>query len=549
MTKLFSLISMIAVSIAGCVSTPLEGLLPGQRTNEVTLELGKSLEREICKGETHIYEVVAPSNHVIRGVVEQRGVDVVVRIKDPHGAMIATIDSPNGTNGPEPWSFEAEAAGTWHIEVSPLPETDQPGHYEARIEEIITSYENAERAAKRHYQSARMLKLWKEFRSEGPLAIERFAKEMEGHAPLVEPLEGDPQGDVLITFVRRVPSKKYAQVVGGPARPAVRLLRFQETDIMYLTLRCPRDARFGYGFIVRGESEFEAGTSSFEADPWNPHDFAMSSLLELPAAPAQDWAQKIPSVSAGRLVEGTIHSEILGEERKVCIYLPAAFEPTHGPHPYVVVLDGEAYGHWAKPLIPTPIILDNLIAQGKIAPMLAVLVDSGKTRDVDLAMSARFSDFLAKELAPWVRREYGAAVDPAKVTLSGSSLGGLCAAYSAFRHPDVFGNVLSQSGSFWFSPGALENTRGFGFDTGALISEIVASPPRALHFWMEVGIFEGGDQLTENRRMRDVLLAKGYGVDYHEFSGGHDYACWRGTLADGLRALAGGGASIARESH
>ena len=45
---------------------------------------------------------------------------------------------------------------------------------------------------------------------------------------------------------------------------------------------------------------------------------------------------------------------------------------------YVVVFDGEMYGHWSEAPIPTPTILDNLIAQSKVPPTLAVLVDGAR---------------------------------------------------------------------------------------------------------------------------------------------------------------------------
>ncbi|CAM5452935.1 enterochelin esterase [Streptomyces californicus] len=56
---------------------------------------------------------------------------------------------------------------------------------------------------------------------------------------------------------------------------------------------------------------------------------------------------------------------------------------------------------------------------------------------------------------------------------------------------------------------------------------------------LEVGLQEWM-LLGENRRLRNVLRARGYDVRYGEFNGGHDYACWRGGLADGLVDLLGG---------
>ena len=101
----------------------------------------------------------------------------------------------------------------------------------------------------------------------------------------------------------------------------------------------------------------------------------------------------------------------------------------------------------------------------------------------------------------------------------------------------------SQSGAFWWRPDEAE-------EHGWLVRQCVASerlPPR---FYMDAGTFERGIRdpsiLHYNRHMRDVLRAKGYPVSYSEFSGGHDYICWQGTLADGLLALVGHGSSASR---
>jgi enterochelin esterase-like enzyme len=57
-------------------------------------------------------------------------------------------------------------------------------------------------------------------------------------------------------------------------------------------------------------------------------------------------------------------------------------------------------------LIPTPTILDNLIAAKKIGPTVAIFVNNMGQRNRDLGGYAPFSDFLALELIPWARANY-----------------------------------------------------------------------------------------------------------------------------------------------
>ncbi len=159
---------------------------------------------------------------------------------------------------------------------------------------------------------------------------------------------------------------------------------------------------------------------------------------------------------------------------------------------------------------------------------------------------------------PWVRRSYNVTADPRHVTIGGSSYGGLGSAYAAFRHPETFGNVLSQSGSYWWTPPADPSqpaNPNADAEPTYVAQLFVNSPCLPVRFSMDAGTMEldrtgnGRGILVTNRHLRDVLRAKGYEVFYQEFHGAHDYASWRGTIADGLILLRGKSAGSSKPVH
>src|SRR5262249_52398004 len=153
--------------------------------------------------------------------------------------------------------------------------------------------------------------------------------------------------------------------------------------------------------------------------------------------------------------------------------------------------------------------LNNLLAKKRIVPLVVVFVGH-RDREKELACSEAFADFLARELVPWVRENYQVTADPARTAVGGFSLGGLVAAYCAFRHPNVFGNVLSQSGSYWWYPAALDPDHETLADSpqGWLSREFVRSKQLPVRFFLAAGTMETGypiNLLESNRRFRDVL--------------------------------------------
>ena len=114
------------------------------------------------------------------------------------------------------------------------------------------------------------------------------------------------------------------------------------------------------------------------------------------------------------------------------------FQRAGEPYPLVVLMGGRTYMNFTS----VPATLDNLIAEKRIPPVVAVAVNGSN----DNPCSPEFANFLATELVPWMRSTYHATDNPAQTVIGGSGLGGshqrapasiirMCSE-KCFRNPD-----------------------------------------------------------------------------------------------------------------
>ena len=169
-------------------------------------------------------------------------------------------------------------------------------------------------------------------------------------------------------------------------------------------------------------------------------------------------------------------------------------------------------------------------------------------RNIELTCNDAFNEFLVRELMPRVHEHYHVSSNPAETIVGGSSAGGLAAAFAGLRHPEIFGNVLSESGYFQFDPREDLTTDEEDLEFEWIIRQFAASPKLPLRFTLTVGLFDRFHRgkfpdmptlLQSSRHMRDVLLAKGYPVSYREVPGGHEVYAFEDALPDALMSLVG----------
>lgn len=375
--------------------------------------------------------------------------------------------------------------------------------------------------------------------------------------PLVEPVS-DGQGRIRVTFLWREPMTEHepnisliGSFVPGGVNAPVDFSRQPGTDVMYVTLMTDARARYRYYLAwpqgrnsdSRAVWRMPIAGRTYELfdDPRSRHAYmdvdkgvsVRTSYFEGPAAPAEPWLQP-RAVAHGAVDTFEVRSSVMSNARRISVYKPAGYDVQTTDYPLAILFDRESY----LSSVPTPTMLDNLIASGALPPLIAVFISAidDEHRGAELTPNPRFAAFLVSELLPRIRRDYRVTHDAARTVVAGSSLGGLCAAYMAYQHPKVFGNVLSMSGSYWWTPG--DRAAGEGDTADAwLPRQYAAAASLPVRFYVTVGLGEGDAMLQPNRRLRDVLNAKGNRLKYREFHGDHSYLNWRGELVAGLRFL------------
>lgn len=213
--------------------------------------------------------------------------------------------------------------------------------------------------------------------------------------------------------------------------------------------------------------------------------------------------------------------------RPITVYIPAQYE--RGTEaPFMICHDGPR----GKPNLTIPHILDNLIAQKRVPPMLAIMVANGggdaqghqRGKEYD-TMSGVFAEYIETEVLPRVEKECNVKLtkDPDARAVMGSSSGGSAALIMAWYRPDLYHRVLTTSGTFvnqqWpFNPETPDGAWGFHETL------IPNSPTKPLRIFISVGdrdslnpnVMRDGmhDWVEANHRMAKVLKDRGYHYQY-----------------------------------
>ena len=243
----------------------------------------------------------------------------------------------------------------------------------------------------------------------------------------------------------------------------------------------------------------------------------MQAYLHYPAAMRRFLSLLMPwrRARAGAIhVLPDVESPQLGNRRDILVYTPGTYARGSTRYPVIYMQDGQNLfdpetsfaGDWG---------LKAALARASrrgIETIVVAIPNMGPARIDEYTPFAdpkagggngdQYLRFLIDTVKPLVDERFRTLPDRAHTGIAGSSLGGLISLYAFFDQPDVFGFTAALSPALWFA-------------NAALVHLVERAPPSAGgpgdgRIYFDVGLQEGAVHVALARRLRDILVAKGY---------------------------------------
>lgn len=283
----------------------------------------------------------------------------------------------------------------------------------------------------------------------------------------------------------------------------------------------PPDSRIEYKLIVDGM--YQLDSTNRRVTP--PSDFVNSEAVmpKFRMSPLSIFRPGIPHGTTDTLLFASKDPVI--KPRRVRVYLPPGYDRFNGL-PVLYVHDGESafrYVFFAN-------IIDNLIADGQLPPIIGVFVPSVDRNAEYIGMKTpEYISAFCEELVPLIDRSYRTSRKPERRGVMGISSGGHIALTMAIVRPDRFRCVAGQS-----------STIGPILRTALAVRRQSTPLPSTMKVWIDCGLFDINDGEennfpVRNREFSEELTRYGIAHKYREVHDGHDWASWRERTPEILR--------------
>jgi enterochelin esterase-like enzyme len=340
--------------------------------------------------------------------------------------------------------------------------------------------------------------------------------------PAVQSPEVQPDGEV--TFRLFDPGAKEV-LLNFEGAPKPSSMTRDDSGLWSITVGPLDPDLYGYGFIADGVNLLDPNNPTIKPNLIQPQN-----VVEVNGATPQLW--NVAEVPHGVIHHHFFKSKVVGDQRDFYVYTPPAFDPkAKTKYPVLYLLHGysDSADGWTA-VGKANAILDNLIAQGKVKPMIVVMpLGYGTPEMIKLKWSAwshqdvrqqNFDGFrksLLTEVMPMVEGSYPVSTKREDRAIAGLSMGGSESLLTGLNNIDKFAYVGA------FSAGGLFDDYPPAFPA---LDAKQAAQLRTL--WIACGT---SDRLIDdNRKFKTWLKSKDIAFTDIETPGAHTWMVWRRNL-------------------